>query len=63
MHLNSAELSELSRLLSDVEMPAKKIAADRNLLELLANQFTVRMNNAKQYKTQELSTALKDLID
>ena len=62
-HLNSAELSELARLLSDVEMPAKKIASDRNLLELLANQFTVRMNNTKQYEMEEVSTALKDLID
>ncbi|MHC4388201.1 MAG: DNA-methyltransferase [Planctomycetota bacterium] len=62
-HLDSAELSELARLLSDVEVPAKKIAADNNLLELFANQFTVRMNNAKQYKMHDVSTALKDLID
>ncbi|MHC4260795.1 MAG: DNA-methyltransferase [Planctomycetota bacterium] len=62
-HLDSAELSELARLLSDVEMPAEKIAADQNLLELFANQFTVRMNNTKQYKMHDVSTALRDLID
>jgi len=57
------ELSELKRLLCDMEIPAAEIAADRNLLELFTNQFTVRMNNGKRYKAQEVVTALKDLAD
>ena len=59
--LNATELGELNRLLSDMEKPAKEIAADKNLLELFRNQLTVRMNSGKQYKTEELATALKDL--
>ncbi len=54
------ELNELKRLLSDMERPAKEIAADKNLLALFANQFAVRMNNQKRYSTEEIATALKD---
>jgi len=61
LSFNLTELGELKRLLSDMEMPAKEIAADRDLLQLFTNQFTVRMNNGKQYKTEEMVTALKDL--
>jgi len=61
LFFNLTELGELKRLLSDMEMPAKEIAADRDLLQLFTNQFTVRMNNGKQYKTEEMVTALKDL--
>jgi len=61
LFFNFTELGELKRLLSDMEMPAKEIAADRDLLQLFTNQFTVRMNNGKQYKTEEMVTALKDL--
>ncbi|MHC4665241.1 MAG: DNA-methyltransferase [Planctomycetota bacterium] len=60
---NTAELNELKRLLCDMEKPARDIAADQNLLQLLANQFTVRMNNGKRYRTEEVVTALKDLAD
>jgi len=61
LSFNLTELGELKRLLSDMEMPAKEIAADRDFLQLFTNQFTVRMNNGKQYKTEEMVTALKDL--
>ena len=54
------ELNELKRLLSDMERPAKEIAADKNLLVLFTNQFAVRMNNQKRYSTEEVATALKD---
>ncbi|MHC4498379.1 MAG: DNA-methyltransferase [Planctomycetota bacterium] len=60
---NTAELNELKRLLCDMEKPARDIAADQNLLQLLANQFTVRMNNGKRYRTEEVVTDLKDLAD
>ena len=63
LFLSFTELSELERLLSDIERPAKEIAADQNLLEVFTNQFTVRMNNSKRYKTEEIATALKDLAD
>ena len=54
------ELNELKRLLSDMERPAKEIAADKNLLVLFTNQFAVRMNNQKRYSTEEVAMALKD---
>ena len=55
------ELSELKRLLCDVEIPVEQIASDQNLLELFTNQFTLRMNNGRQYKAGEVVTALRDL--
>jgi len=58
--INAAELNELKRLLSDMEITSKEIAADKDLLELFTNQFIVRMNNGKQYRTEEIITALKD---
>jgi site-specific DNA-methyltransferase (adenine-specific) len=57
---NAAEFGELKRLLSDMEITSKEIAADKNLLELFTNQFSVRINNGKQYGTEEIITALKD---
>ena len=63
LFLKPAELSELRRLLSDMESPAEKIAEDKKLLELFTNQFSVRMNNQKRYRTEEIVTALKDLAD
>jgi len=61
--LKPTELSELKQLLSDMESPAEKIAEDKKLLELFTNQFSVRMNNQKRYRTEEIVTALKDLAD
>jgi tRNA/tmRNA/rRNA uracil-C5-methylase (TrmA/RlmC/RlmD family) len=60
---NTAEMNELKQLLSDIGKPAEKIAADKNLLELFANQFAVRMNNQKRYDTEKVVTALRDLAD
>ncbi|MHC4423363.1 MAG: DNA-methyltransferase [Planctomycetota bacterium] len=61
--LDFRQLSELKRLLSDMEMPAKEIAADRNLLEVFTNQLTVRINDGGRYEMEEVATALKDLSD
>jgi site-specific DNA-methyltransferase (adenine-specific) len=61
LFLSRTELDELQRLLYDMETPAEDIVADRKLLEILANQFSVRMNNGRQYRTEEIATALKDL--
>ncbi|HUS73081.1 MAG TPA: DNA methyltransferase [Sedimentisphaerales bacterium] len=63
LFLNTTELNELKRLLSDIKKPAKEIAADKNLLGLLANQFAVRMNNHKQYSKKEIAMALEGIAD
>jgi len=58
--LNITELNELKRLLSDMEKPTEEIAADKNLLELFTNQFTVRMMAGKKYRMEDIAAALKD---
>ena len=63
LFLNTTELNELKRLLSDIRKPAKQITADKNLLELVANQFTVRMNNHKRYSKKEIAMALEGIAD
>jgi site-specific DNA-methyltransferase (adenine-specific) len=70
-HLKPTEITELKRLLSDMvrlcspltEKDAKEIAADRELLALFTNQFSVRMNNRKRYSTEEIATVLRDSAD
>ncbi|MCX5639107.1 MAG: DNA methyltransferase [Planctomycetota bacterium] len=63
LFLNTIELAELKRLLSDIRKPLKEIAADRKLLRLFANQFKVRMNNQKEYSTEQILTVLEDLAN
>jgi len=63
LFFNHTELSELKRLLSDMEKPAKEIIADKNLLALFINQFAVRMNNQKRHRAEDIVTALEDLAD
>jgi site-specific DNA-methyltransferase (adenine-specific) len=59
LFLNTAELTELRRLLFDFRNPPKEITSDKKLLKLFTNQFKVRMNNQKKYNTKQILTALK----
>ncbi|HUT29133.1 MAG TPA: site-specific DNA-methyltransferase [Sedimentisphaerales bacterium] len=61
--LDTTELTELRRLLADMRKPPAQIAAEKNLLQLIANQFSVRMNNGRQYRPDEIVAALGDLAD
>ena len=61
LFLSAAEQNELKRLCGDMKIPTQEIVADRKLLRLFTNQFTVRMNNRKRYSLQEIVSALKDL--
>jgi len=61
--LSSAETTELKRLVSDMAIPIKEITSDKNLSNLLTNQFSVRMNNKKKYSTEKVIEALKELAD
>jgi len=63
LFFNTTELNELKRLLSDVKIPTKEITADKNTLKLFTNQFAVRMNNRKKYRSEKIIAALKDLAD
>jgi len=61
--LTAGEIDELRRLSSDMKMPVKEIAADRDLLRLFANQLAVRMNSKKRYSAEAVASALGDLAD
>ena len=63
LFFNLAELSELKRLLLDTERKPEDIAVNKELLQLFANQFTVRMNNGKRYRPEQIVTVLRDLTD
>lgn len=63
LYLNSEELNELKRLVSDMGKGAKEIADDKHLLELCANQFSFRMNNKESYGRETIAMALGDLVD
>jgi len=64
--LESAELAELKRLCADIDIPIQDIISpDRKnrgkLLGILANQFSVRMNNGKKYQPEQIAAAFRDL--
>ena len=63
LFLNTTELNELKRLSAEIKTPIKEITSDSKLLKHFANQFSVRMNNQKRYRSEEIATALKDLTD
>jgi len=63
LFLNQNELNELKQLSVDMGKPLKEIAEDGNLLKIFTNQFSVRMNGRKQYSSQQIATAVKDLAD
>ncbi len=57
------ELNEMKRLIPDIGYSAKQIIADKKLLEVFASQFTIRMNNQKQYLSEDIAAALKGIMD
>lgn len=63
LFFDSSETDCLQQLLWDMDMPAEKIVRDRNLVKILTSQFNVRINNSKKYRIEEVTTALKDLMD
>jgi site-specific DNA-methyltransferase (adenine-specific) len=60
LHLKPLETAELKRLVSEMEIPVREIADDKNLLNLFTNQFSTRMNNGRRYKIKEIAMILKD---
>ena len=63
LFLDQRELNELKQLSADMGKPLKEITENKNLLEIFTNQFSVRMNGRKQYSSQQIATAVKDLAD
>ena len=60
---NVYERNEMKRLIPDIGFSAKQIITNKKLQEVFANQFSVRMNGQKQYKTKDIAAALRDLAD
>jgi len=60
LFLDSTELAELKRLYVDIGISLQNIMVEPKLLELVTNQFAVRMNNGKNYQPEQIATAFKD---
>ena len=58
---DSTELNELQRLSADIKIDIREITADKKLLKQFTNQFAVRMNNQKRYRSEEIATALETI--
>lgn len=63
LFLGPTEITELKRLVSETARPIREIADDKNLLALFTNQFSIRMNNVKRYKTEEIAAVLRNSAD
>ncbi|MHC4187553.1 MAG: DNA-methyltransferase [Planctomycetota bacterium] len=61
LFLDQASVAELKRLLSDIRKTPKQILEDKNLIQIVTNQLTVRTNKDKKYSPEKIATALKDL--
>jgi len=57
------EINEMRRLLPDTGLSAKQIMGDKKLLEVFANQLSIRMKGQKQFSATEIAAALKGLAD
>jgi len=56
--LKATEIEELKQLSSDMGKTLREIASDKKLAKLFAGQFSVRMNNDKQYNVEEIVSAV-----
>lgn len=58
---DETEMDEVRRLWRDMQVSPREITGDKNLLELFASQFTVRMSNRKRYSPKEIAMALESM--
>ena len=61
LSFNTAELTQIKQLVSDMQINPDRIADDENLLNLFTIQLSTRMNNGKLYQTKNIAATLKDL--
>ncbi len=55
------QVEEIRRLLIDMSIPARKILADDNLLEIFGNQLAIRLNGQGRLDNEQLVSALGEL--
>ena len=61
LFFNTAELTQIKQLVSDMQINPDRIADDENLLTLFTNQLSTRMDNGKLYQTKNIAATLRDL--
>jgi len=61
LFFNTAELTQIKQLVSDMQINPDRIADDENLLTLFTNQLSTRMDNGKLYQTENIAATLRDL--
>jgi site-specific DNA-methyltransferase (adenine-specific) len=60
--LNRREMLELKRLYADIGIDAREIAGSKKLLGIITKQFSLRMNNNKEYDQSLIATKLKSFV-
>lgn len=63
LFLNSVELNELKRLAGDMKKSAREIVENGKLLKIVKDQFSVRMNNHRDYRPEDIALALGSITD
>ncbi|MFH1614905.1 MAG: site-specific DNA-methyltransferase [Planctomycetota bacterium] len=58
----TTEMNELKRLLRDTGISAAEISGDKKILDVLTNQFRIRMNNGQNYTADKVAVALEGLL-
>ncbi len=58
---NIREVTEIKQLLSDIQIPAQKIAEDKKLLRIFKKQLSIRLNNGNNIGEEKLASVLMDL--
>ncbi len=61
LSFNTAELTQIKQLVSDMQINPDRIADDENLLNLFTIQLSTRMNNGKLYQTKNIAATLRNL--
>jgi DNA modification methylase len=63
LFMDGNELDEIVRLSFDMGKPLEEIASDNELLGIFTNQFSVRFHGRRNYSTQDVLAAIKDLTN
>ena len=60
--LSAIELTELRRLLQDIQKTPKEIVCDKKLFKLFVGQFLVRTNTKRRDSEEQILKALEELV-
>jgi DNA modification methylase len=63
LFLSPHEFDEVRRLMLDMSVPARQILADKDLVEIFANQLNIRVNGSSKLGREKITAALEVLAD